>query len=425
MRILLTGATGFIGSALVEALCKSGHQVTVCMHRAPSANVPAAVRVLPVDFMHDVEVAAWRRRLSDIDVVINAVGILRESKRAKFVYLHERAPKALFQACVEAGINRVIQVSALGADESATSQYHRTKKAADDFLRASPLTWTIIQPSLVFGAGSASTQLFLRLASLPLTPLVGRGDQCVQPIHIDDLCALIVTLLDRPLAHRATIAAVGSQVTTLRVLLSIYRAAMGLGRLRTISIPLPWMRFAARIGDLIHAGALSSETLDMLLRGNTASAAAMTQLLGRPPRAATEFVSARDAPILRLHALASWLRPVVLTSLALMWIGAAAVSWIYAKDEGIELLQHLGFQVSAEYLFALACLLNLGLGLVTAIRPSRGLWLAQLAVMLSYTAALTYVAPGLWMDPFGPLLKNLPIATLLIGLALLDVRAPR
>ena len=191
MRILITGASGFIGSALAAALARRGHEVVACAHqRDPQA--PA----LRVDFMRDVTEADWLPRLKGIDVVINAVGILRETNTGQFDALHHRAPAALFRACQTAGVTRVIQISALGADDGATSAYHRSKKAADDELRKLDLDWSILQPSVVFGSGGASTRLFLLLASLPLIPLIGPGNQSMQPIHIDDLTALLVKLIE-------------------------------------------------------------------------------------------------------------------------------------------------------------------------------------------------------------------------------------
>lgn len=423
MRILVTGATGFIGAAICVDLLQHGHQVVACVHRSGARRLLPNVEIMTVDFMCDTDEGTWLPRLAGIDVVINAVGILRETRGASFAELHHLAPQSLFRACEIAGVKRVIQISALGADGQAVSHYHRSKKAADDALRACNVDWTIVQPSVVFGPGGASTKLFLRLASMPLIPLVGDGEQRMQPLHIDDLTALVIQLLERPCAIKQTIAAVGPTPVTMREMLFTYRKALGLRQTRLVKIPIALMRLIARVGDVIRAGALSTETLNMLLHGNTASAQASTTILGYAPRPLGDFFAPRQADAHRLYAQWGWLRPLLLTSIAMMWLAAGTVSWIYAREEGVVLLAKFRLAPEMAMLaFISACGLNITLGLATLFKPTRWLWLLQLGVMMFYTVALTLVAPELWLDPFGPLIKNLPIAALLLSLAATEVR---
>ena len=126
--VLLLGATGFIGQRLLEALRAAGHEV-VCGMR--STHTISGCRSIAVDYTRDQAPADWMQRLSGIDVVINAVGILRETKSASFEALHVHAPVALFTACAQIGV-KVVQISALGADVHAASGYHLSKKRADD-----------------------------------------------------------------------------------------------------------------------------------------------------------------------------------------------------------------------------------------------------------------------------------------------------
>ena len=102
MIILLTGASGFIGRHLADALLAHGHDVIVASRKPGHAARPG-LREVAADFSRDIEPAAWLSRLAGVDVVINAVGILRESPGQRFELLHERAPRALFAACAEAG----------------------------------------------------------------------------------------------------------------------------------------------------------------------------------------------------------------------------------------------------------------------------------------------------------------------------------
>src|ERR1041385_4289012 len=109
--VLLLGATGFIGRHLRTRLSRAGYSV-VCGVRASSSVKDG--RSISVDFSRDCAEADWLSRLSGIDVVVNAVGILREMHRNTFESLHVAAPVALFRACASVGVKKVVQISALG-----------------------------------------------------------------------------------------------------------------------------------------------------------------------------------------------------------------------------------------------------------------------------------------------------------------------
>ena len=415
MRILITGATGFIGSALAAALAHRGHTIVKGVHRGTREE-----NILAVDYTHDLNATDWLPRLQGVDAVINAVGILRESKQASFDALHHRAPAALFQACATAGVKRVIQISALGADENARSSYHLSKKKSDDILRQLNLNWTILQPSIVFGMGGASTRLFLGQASMPVTPLVGHGEQTLQPIHIDDLTELVIRLLENESGIRQTIHAVGPSPITLREMLASYRAQLGFGTPHFVMTPMPLIQLAARLGDVLKMGALSTETLAMLQRGNTGDAQNISQVLGQLPRPLSQFICKPESLAWRAHAILFWLKPLLQSSLSAMWISAGLLSALFAQQLGLDLLMRLGLNApTAKIAFASACLLDVALG-IACLRPSRALWFLQLAVIVFYTAALSMSAPGLWLDPFGPLVKNIPLVALILGLIALE-----
>jgi len=131
--------------------------------------------------------------LKDIDIVINAVGIIAETKEQKFSDLHTKAPIALFKACELAGVKKVIQISALGTNANAITQYHKSKREADEYLRNSTLHYCILKPSIVYGEDGVSTELFKGLSALPVTPIIDDGEQLLQPIYINDLVKTLNT----------------------------------------------------------------------------------------------------------------------------------------------------------------------------------------------------------------------------------------
>jgi uncharacterized protein YbjT (DUF2867 family) len=277
MNVLLTGASGFIGSHLARALRAAGYVVIEA--RRDVDDGMASVRA---DFARDLSVRDWLPKLAGIDAVINAVGIVREHGAQTFESIHKRAPQALFTACVAAGVRRVVQISALGADRGMT-RYFLSKRAADDYLATLPLEWTIVRPAMVFGPGASSSRLFAKLARLPLVPLPGRGEQRVQPLHIDDLTEALVHLLGDTATHRARVELVGPQTFSLRELLAGLRAAKHLSPPRFLQVPMALVRAATHI-VAIRQIAVDGETLALLEAGTRGDPATIRQLLGRPPR---------------------------------------------------------------------------------------------------------------------------------------------
>jgi uncharacterized protein YbjT (DUF2867 family) len=415
MVVLLTGASGFIGRRLAQALAAARHEV-VCATRHPERKVNFASRLVAADFTRDTDAAVWIPRLAGIDVVINAVGIFREQGAQTFDMVHARAPMALFAACAASHVRLVVQISALGADEDARSRYHLSKKRADDYLRSLPLSSVIVQPSLVYGPDGVSARLFTTLASLPRIPLPGRGRQRIQPVHVDDVIAAIVALLDSDIEHHIEsgrrLPVVGPRALSLRAFLAGLRHAMGLDRARFIAIPMPLVRIAARAGALLPGSLLDAEALQMLERGNTASATPITALLGRPPRATVEFVAAMERQAVRMQARLNWLLPLLRLSIALVWIVTGIVSLgLYPVADSYALLARVGITgMLAPLMLYGAALLDLAFGIaILVLKRRRLLWLAQVAVIVFYSLIISWRLPEFWLHPYGPLLKNLPM----------------
>jgi uncharacterized protein YbjT (DUF2867 family) len=407
MKILVLGARGFIGRHVARALDCAGFEV-----------VPATRPGF--DLARDRDPADWREKLRGIDIVVNAAGILREEGGQSFAAVHAEGPAALFAACAEARV-KCVQISALGADERAQSRFHLTKRQADEALLALDVPSIVLQPSLVYGPDGASARLFTLLASLPLIPLPGRGDQRIQPVHVEDLARAVVAVVERDYFPRARVAVVGPQPLTLRSFLERLRAALGLGKPRFVAVPASWVEACARMG----IGLLDLDTWRMLQRGNVADARPLRDLLGRDPRPVSAFIDPDTRAPIRAYASLAWLLPLLRVAIAVVWIVAGVVSaGLYPVEESLALLARTGLTgVSAYAALYGAALLDVALGIGTlAMKRRRALWLFQAALILVYTAIITVALPEQWLHPYGPVVKNLPMLAALAMLYTLEER---
>jgi uncharacterized protein YbjT (DUF2867 family) len=281
MNILLTGASGFIGRNLSAALAAAGHKVTPASRRQG------------MDFSRMITPAHWLPHLKGIDAVINCVGIIGETTTQRFEPLHTLAPAALFRACTQAGVRRVLQISALGADETAFSAYHLSKRAADDVLRSLDLDWFVLRPSLIYGKGGGSAALFMRLARLPLIPVIGDGRQQLQPVHIRDVAATIMHCLGSTQTRR-TLDILGEETVSYAEWLQRMRSAQGLPPAPLLHVPYRLALLFAHLAKRFSA-MLQPENLRMLQQGYRADAQPLIEFLGRKPLAFAHRLFFTDA----------------------------------------------------------------------------------------------------------------------------------
>ena len=409
LKVLVCGASGFLGRAICTRLSRAGHQVIRGVRQARRPDDMA------IDFRTDTTVDHWRGRLDGIQVVVNAVGIIAETRNSPFDALHHRGPAALFAACVKAGVARIIQISALGAD-TGSSAYFRSKHAADQALMRLPIASQILRPSLVHGSDGASATLLRQLASLPLLPVPALGSARFQPVQVDDVAEAVLRAMDPHQPAGQQIDVVGATRVSFGRMLAHYRHGMGLAPTRPLPVPAPVMALAARLGGAIPGVPLNPDTWRMLQAGNTGDPTALTRLLGRPPRGIAGFIPPAQAETLRGRALAAWRTPLLRYTLAFVWLATAWVSLaVHPRDASLALLAGVGLEgAGAVAALHAAVVLDLVMGLACLFRPSRHLWCLQAALVLGYTAIIALTLPTFLSHPFGPVLKNLPILAILL-----------
>jgi len=418
MRILVTGAYGFLGAHIASTLHAAGHEVTGC-----GRDLRFGRRILPgltwigCDYNRDVTASAWKPRLTDIDAVVNCVGILQSTARDSADRAHFQAPAALFAACEQAEVRRVVQVSALGVE--ADTDYARTKSAGDQALRSSDLDWVILKPSLVYGRGSyGGTSLLRGLAGLPgIVTVVDGGGQRFQPVHIDDLATVVADMVAPGAPSRAEFAVVGPEILTVRDIVLSYRRWLGFPDAPIVSLPAALGRALTFFGDL--AGWLGTPTpfrgtaLAQMIHGSVNDPADGMPALPTMPTRMAEALAATPATVQdRWHARLYFLKPLLRVVLGAFWLATGIITLLPAGfAQAITLAKQMALPVvSAEALVVGGAILDIVLGLMLLVRwrvVTVG-WV-QIALGLTYLVVLTVAVPSLWADALGPLVKVVPI----------------
>lgn len=427
MKCLVTGAYGFIGSAVVEALRREGLTVVGAGRDVDLARrINPAIEWIACDFNRDVTPEAWTPRLAGIDVVVNCVGILQGSLRDRPDRIHREATVALFAAAAASGVRRIVHVSAVSAESDVPTAYARSKAEADAALERIDANWLIVKPSLVIGRGAfGGTALLRGLAGLPfLLLLPGEGRERFQPIALDDLAQGIARLAAQEEPSRITLNAAGPETVSVRDILASYRTWLGFGRAREIALPLPLLRVLLRLGDVAgYAGYVTSARTTSLaqLRYETlVDGAEFAGAAGGRLKGFSETLAAWPATLQdRLHARSFFAVPLLHLAISLFWILTGVLTLMPSSFASASaLLAQAGFGApTAKAIVAAGSLADILAGALFLL-PGwvRRAGVAQLALSAIYALGLSVVAPELWADHFGPLLKVLPLmaATLVV-----------
>lgn len=193
--ILLTGATGTVGSALLGRLTATGETVR-CLVRDPRRLGAERVRV-QIALGDLADPASFRNALRGVDTVIHLAAAIRDQPRASIEELNAVATLRLLRAAETTGARRFIFFSAIGATLHAPTRFFRAKALAEEAVRESSLETRVLAPSLVYAPGDPWLTLLERFSHLPVVPLPGPGRALYQPLWADDAAAAVLALLER------------------------------------------------------------------------------------------------------------------------------------------------------------------------------------------------------------------------------------
>ncbi len=200
MRVLVTGATGFVGREVVRELLERGHEVRALVRRRAARKLRDGKRVEV--FVGDcLAPGTVTPAVAGCDAVIHLVGIIREfpGRGVTFERVHVQATKNLVDAASAAGVRRFLHMSALGARPAPADPYHVTNFQADEYVRASGLTYTIFRPSIIYGPRDRSINLFVRqIQRLGFLTIIGDGQYQLQPVPVGTVARAFALALELP-----------------------------------------------------------------------------------------------------------------------------------------------------------------------------------------------------------------------------------
>ncbi len=266
MRVLVTGASGFVGRHVTAHLLRQGHQVMALSRRGEAVE---GARGIKGDIVNDGSLAAV---MSQVEAVIHLVGIIRERGQATFKQVHIEGTRNVVTAAGIAGVERFVHMSALGAQKGSESHYFDSKARAEEIVRRSGLHWTIHRPSLIFGKGDNFFGRVLKnlVGSGPVIPQIGDGHFLFRPVWVGDVARAFAQSLDSPATIGEHYDLVGPSEYSLRELLLLMREAMS-SKKPLLPVPLVLMRLALPLLQILPNPPITYDEFNMLLSGNTAS----------------------------------------------------------------------------------------------------------------------------------------------------------
>ena len=279
MQNLVTvfGGSGFVGTQAVRYLAKAGWRVRVAVR---NPNLAYKMRLLGDVGQIDVvqanvrNVPSLERALEGATVALNMVGVLYETGRQGFQAVHVMGAKNIADAARTQGVERVVQVSAIGADANSPSKYARTKAEAEAAVRAAYPNATIVRPSIVFGNDDGFFNRFASMAQFsPVLPLIGGGATRFQPVFVGDVGQALARVVTDPSTAGQTYELGGPAAFSFKALMEKMLAETGQRRL-LMPIPFPVASLLGQVGDLV-AGILpppvTSDQVESLKADNVVS----------------------------------------------------------------------------------------------------------------------------------------------------------
>ncbi len=430
-KVLVLGGYGLIGEAVVGRLLRDGHQVTgLGRDIREAARRWPAVRWITADMAQLLAAEDWLPIVAGMDAVVNAAGALQDGPRDRLDAIHRASVVALVAACEQAGVSRVVQISAIGADPASPDAFFSTKAQGDKAIASSSLEWTILRPGLVIApAAYGGTALLRALAAFPgFIPAV-MARQPIQTVAVTDVTEAVSRAVAGSLPPRLSVDLVEAEARSLADVLVAFRAWLGLPSARIVPMPAFLGRLAAVVADglglLGWRSPLRSAALAALARGVTGNARSWNEISDHKLQPLEATLAAMPAHVQERWFARLWLlKPLVFGVLSLFWLVSGIVGFIRQEAAAGILVSHGLMPVLALGMVLAGSVADIAVGAAVLVRAwARLALMGMIAITLAYLGVATVLAPDLWLDPLGAMVKAVPALCLaLVALAILDER---
>lgn len=276
--VTVFGGAGFVGRNIVRELARRGARVTVgCrdVERAKFLKPMGSIgQITPVK-VNVNDVGRIARALEGADMAVSLVGILHESGKNTFDAVQAIGPGLIARAAVAAGVDRLVHVSAIGADGNSASNYARSKALGEAAAREACPVATILRPSIIFGPDDDFFNRFAGLASIaPIMPLIGAGRTQFQPVYVQDVASAAMAALEQPGAVGQTYELGGPKVYSFRELMELMMAHTQRPR-QLVQVPFWAAKLKARFLEMMPKPLLTRDQVELLKTDNVVAADAL------------------------------------------------------------------------------------------------------------------------------------------------------
>jgi uncharacterized protein YbjT (DUF2867 family) len=428
VRVLVLGATGFIGSAISARLAAEGHEI-IGISRDPPGQSVTSVSYVAFDVASASQAQSWLPLLAGVHAVVNCAGTLQDAPGESTEGVHFSGIDALFAACEIAGIRRVVHLSAVGV-ERETSAFSHSKHRGDAALMTRNLDWVILRPSVVFGRAAYGGSALLRgLAALPLLAAMP-GSGPLQIVWLDDLVATVVFCLRASAPARVVLEVVGPRRWSVDDLARLLRRWLRWPATPQVAMPVFVTAALYRLGDAVSwlgwRPPVRSTARREIVYGAIGDARSWWEATGIVATDLEAALAREPASVQeRWFAQLYMLKPLVFGVFGLFWLATGIIALGPGWENGMDLMREGGV---AEPIASLVVIggasADLLIGLAILYRPtSRSGLIAALVISLAYAMIGSILVPRLWSDPLGPMLKIWPV--MVLNLVALAIRTDR